>query len=189
MTTLGHDPCPTYPSGRGVWRLVRAIPAGSWTAGVGASGRLVGHTSRSLITVETYLGQPAATEDVTSPAAYLAAVARVDPAAVGGPGPGRRGGAWGTTRQRPCGTLVDRGCWHWSSGPDDPLISTSLAVCGCGSICPPGRSSWWCTGWTSLAAAGLPARTTATVCCRGARSRPRPPPCSGRKRSRGAVRA
>ena len=43
---------------------------------------LVGHTSRSLVTVETYLGQPAATEDLTSPAAYLAGVAAVDPASV-----------------------------------------------------------------------------------------------------------
>ena len=43
---------------------------------------LVGHTSRSLITVETYLGQPAESEQLTSPAAYLAAVAAVDHASV-----------------------------------------------------------------------------------------------------------
>jgi uncharacterized protein (TIGR03083 family) len=37
---------------------------------------LVGHTSRSLITVDTYLDQPADTEAATSGAAYYAAIAR-----------------------------------------------------------------------------------------------------------------
>jgi uncharacterized protein (TIGR03083 family) len=41
---------------------------------------LVGHTSRSLITVSTYLQQPAQTEDITTPQEYYA---RVNPAALG----------------------------------------------------------------------------------------------------------
>jgi len=36
---------------------------------------LVGHTSRSLVTVETYLDQPAGTEEVTSAAAYYRRIA------------------------------------------------------------------------------------------------------------------
>jgi len=47
---------------------------------------LVGHTSRSLITVETYLGQPADTEEVPTPAAYYVAVAGIDPHSVVGRG-------------------------------------------------------------------------------------------------------
>ena len=65
--------------------LVAAIATDQWRRrGLGEWDlrALVGHTSRSLVTVETYLGQPAATEDLTSPAAYLAAVATVDPASV-----------------------------------------------------------------------------------------------------------
>ncbi len=38
---------------------------------------LVGHTSRSLITVETYLQQPAEHEDLASPEAYYAAIAGI----------------------------------------------------------------------------------------------------------------
>ena len=39
---------------------------------------LVGHTSRSLLTVETYLGRPADTEEVPGPAAYYVAIADID---------------------------------------------------------------------------------------------------------------
>jgi uncharacterized protein (TIGR03083 family) len=41
---------------------------------------LVGHASRSLITVSTYLQQPAGTEDITTPQEYYA---RVNPTALG----------------------------------------------------------------------------------------------------------
>ena len=44
---------------------------------------LVGHTSRSLLTVETYLGRPAAAVDLSSPADYIRATrarAAADPA-------------------------------------------------------------------------------------------------------------
>ena len=64
--------------------LVRAIPDDRWTGpGLGEWDlrALVGHTSRSLITVETYLNQPAETEDVRTPEAYYLAIANVDRAA------------------------------------------------------------------------------------------------------------
>jgi hypothetical protein len=65
--------------------LVRRIPADSWDSpGLGKWDlrSLVGHTSRSLVTVETYLGRPAEVDDVPSPAAYYAAIADTDHAAV-----------------------------------------------------------------------------------------------------------
>jgi uncharacterized protein (TIGR03083 family) len=69
--------------------LVRRIPPDCWDGpGLGEWDlrSLVGHTSRSLITVETYLGQPADTEEVPTPAAYYVAVAGIDPDSVVGRG-------------------------------------------------------------------------------------------------------
>lgn len=57
--------------------LVRTIPESAWDGtGLGEWDlrALVGHTSRSLSTVSTYLGNPAAHEDVTSAAGYYAMV-------------------------------------------------------------------------------------------------------------------
>ena len=68
--------------------LVDAIPATAWDGpGLGEWDlrALVGHTSRSLITVVEYLGRPVDAEEVATPEAYYAAVARIagaDPAAV-----------------------------------------------------------------------------------------------------------
>jgi uncharacterized protein (TIGR03083 family) len=63
--------------------LVREIPAEAWDGpGLGEWDlrALVGHTSRSLITVSTYLQQPAETEDITAPHEYYA---MVNPSALG----------------------------------------------------------------------------------------------------------
>ena len=65
--------------------LVPRIPADRWNGpGLGEWDlrSLVGHTSRSLVTVETYLDQPAETEEVPTAAAYYAAIARTAHAAV-----------------------------------------------------------------------------------------------------------
>ena len=65
--------------------LVPRIPDDRWNGpGLGEWDlrSLVGHTSRSLVTVQTYLDQPAETEEVPSPAAYYVAVAGLDNAAV-----------------------------------------------------------------------------------------------------------
>ena len=85
---------------------------------------LVGHTSRSLVTVETYLGQPAATEDLTSPAAYLAGVAAVDPASVADRGRAA-GKALGDDPAGAVRALVDR-VLPLVAGNDDPLVTTAL---------------------------------------------------------------
>ena len=69
--------------------LVRRIPEDRWNGpGLGEWNlrALVGHTSRSLVTVETYLGQPVETEEVPTPAAYYVAIAGIDHAAVVGRG-------------------------------------------------------------------------------------------------------
>ena len=63
--------------------LVHDLPAGRWDGpGLGAWDlrSLVGHASRSLITVSTYLQQPASTEDIHTAQEYYA---RVNPAALG----------------------------------------------------------------------------------------------------------
>lgn len=68
--------------------LVRQIRPDQWEGpGLGSWSlrSLVGHTSRSLITVENALDQPTDHVDVTSPAGYYAAIRstlRADPAAV-----------------------------------------------------------------------------------------------------------
>ncbi|MGV0793107.1 maleylpyruvate isomerase family mycothiol-dependent enzyme [Mycolicibacterium sp. XJ1819] len=63
--------------------LVREIPAEAWGGpGLGEWDvrALVGHTSRSLTTVRTYLQTPAAREDLTAPEQYYL---RVTPSALG----------------------------------------------------------------------------------------------------------
>ena len=63
--------------------LVRQIPAAAWDGpGLGEWDlrALVGHTSRSLITVSTYLTTTAEREDITTPAEYYV---RVTPSALG----------------------------------------------------------------------------------------------------------
>lgn len=90
MNEVSLDPRPTFAEAAQAFvELVRAIPADAWDGpGLGEWDlrSLVGHTSRSLITVETYLDQPADREDVPSAAAYYAPIATVDPAAVVGRG-------------------------------------------------------------------------------------------------------
>jgi uncharacterized protein (TIGR03083 family) len=64
-------------------RLVRDIPADAWDGpGLGEWDlrSLVGHASRSLITVSTYLQTSAAREDIATPQEYYA---RVNPSALG----------------------------------------------------------------------------------------------------------
>ena|SRR5215213_281963 len=65
--------------------LVRRLPPDRWDgSGLGEWNlrALVGHTSRALVTVQTYLGRPVDTEDVPTPAAYYLAIAGIDQAAV-----------------------------------------------------------------------------------------------------------
>jgi uncharacterized protein (TIGR03083 family) len=138
--------------------LVAAITRDQWgEPGLGEWDlrALVGHTSRSLVTVETYLGQPAATEDLTSPAAYLAAVARVDPAS--GVDRGRAAGvALGDDPAATVRTLLDR-VLPLVAGEDDPLISTLLGGMRLRQYLPTRTFELVVHGLDIARAAGLPA--------------------------------
>ena len=138
--------------------LVAAITRDQWgEPGLGEWDlrALVGHTSRSLVTVETYLGQPAATEDLTSPAAYLAAVARVDPASV--VDRGRAAGvALGDDPAATVRTLLDR-VLPLVAGEDDPLISTLLGGMRLRQYLPTRTFELVVHGLDIARAAGLPA--------------------------------
>ena len=89
MTTAA-DPIATFASAaRSFAALVHDIPAGAWDGpGLGDWDlrSLVGHTSRSLITVSTYLQAAAEREDVATPHEYYAMVnpsaLGIDPAAI-----------------------------------------------------------------------------------------------------------
>ena len=105
--------------------LVDQIDPDGWTGpGLGEWDlrALVGHTSRSLTTVESYLGQPAVAEDLTSAAAYLAAVASIDPASVADRGRAA-GAALGDNPVAALHALVDR-VLPLTDRDDDPVIST-----------------------------------------------------------------
>lgn len=74
--------------------------------------------------METYLGQPAASEELGSPAAYLAAIATVDPVSVVERGRAA-GAALGDDRAAAVRALVDR-VLPLVAADHDPLISTAL---------------------------------------------------------------
>jgi uncharacterized protein (TIGR03083 family) len=82
--TAPSDPIAGFTSAaRGFAALVHDIPWDRWDGpGLGEWDlrSLVGHASRSLITVSTYLQQAAAGEDITTPQEYYA---KVNPAALG----------------------------------------------------------------------------------------------------------
>ncbi|MET1006991.1 MAG: maleylpyruvate isomerase N-terminal domain-containing protein [Propionibacteriaceae bacterium] len=108
--------------------LVGRIPGNAWTGpGLGEWDlrSLVGHTTRSLITVDTYLDRPTETEVVASPDDYYRAthtVANADPAAV--TERGRQAGlALGDDPVAAVRLLIDR-VMPRIYAVDDPLIET-----------------------------------------------------------------
>ena len=105
--------------------LVRSIPPASWNGpalGEWSVRDLVGHTSRALITVETYLRQPADIEDVSTPAGYLAGTGAVDAAAVAARGR-EAGRALGADPMATIEALIDR-VLPLIDRDDNPLITT-----------------------------------------------------------------
>jgi uncharacterized protein (TIGR03083 family) len=123
------DPVTSFASAaRSFAALVHEVPGGRWDGpGLGEWDlrALVGHASRSLITVSTYLQQPAETEDITTPQEYYA---RVNPAALGMAPEGvvERGRQAGRDLgEDPAATvleLVSRVCDELA-GAGDPLIT------------------------------------------------------------------
>ena len=108
--------------------LVRRIPDDAWAGpglGVWDLRSLVGHASRSLITVDTYLDRPAASERLASPEAYVAGgrtMVGTDHAAVAERG--RQAGlALGADPAAAVHASVERVRQRVESA-DDPLIET-----------------------------------------------------------------
>jgi uncharacterized protein (TIGR03083 family) len=110
---------------RTVADLVATIPAAAW-AGPGLGDwdlrALVGHTSRSLLTVEAYLDQPAAVEDLAGPVDYLLAIGRVDASSVVERGRAA-GDALGDDPAAAVRAIVDR-VLPLLDRDDDPLVTT-----------------------------------------------------------------
>lgn len=108
--------------------LVDRIPADSWSGpGLGEWDlrSLVGHTSRSLITVDTYLDRPTDVEAVPSPEAYLRAgraLVNADPTAVAQRGRDA-GVALGEDPARAVRALVERVLPRVAEA-GDPVIET-----------------------------------------------------------------
>ena len=120
---------PSYgQAARAVADLVDTIPPDRWDGpGLGEWDlrALVGHTSRSLLTVETYLQRPAEQEDLATAAAYVAAGRRL--AADAGGGVAQRGRDAGKALgPRPADgftAIVDR-VLPQCERADDPVIAT-----------------------------------------------------------------
>jgi len=113
---------------RGFADLVRQIPPAAYSGpglGVWDLRSLVGHTSRSLITVDSYLDRPAAREDLPTPEAYVSAsssMVAADPDAVAERG--RQAGlALGEDPAATVTDLVER-VLPRAAGAGDPLIET-----------------------------------------------------------------
>jgi len=128
VTTTPESIAPFASAAKSFAALVHQIPEGRWD-GPGLGGwdlrSLVGHTSRSLITVSTYLQTSAEREDIATPHEYYARVnpstLGIDPAAV--LERGRQAGIdLGDDPAAAVDGLVER-AFGDLEGIDDPLIT------------------------------------------------------------------
>jgi uncharacterized protein (TIGR03083 family) len=109
---------------------VAQIKAGQWQQpglGVWTVRDLVGHTSRALLTVETYLATPAATLDLTRPVDYYlkAAQSLADPAAVAARGR-EAGEALGANPVSTVRDIATRVLASVKTAADDALVRTPV---------------------------------------------------------------
>ena len=135
--------------------LVHRIPGDAWDGpGLGDWDlrSLVGHASRSLITVSTYLQTPAEREDVATPQEYYARIRAVasnagaDAIVERGRQAGRDLGA----DPAPPSTISLSACWaSWPEAGTRSSRSSAGSASGCTHTCRPGRSSSRCTAWIS----------------------------------------
>ena len=109
---------------------VQCLGAETWQQpglGVWAVRDLVGHTSRALLTVETYLAEPATGRDVYQPADYFlqARAMLADPAAVAARGR-EAGVALGSDPARVIRDIADRVLVRVAAAADDVLVRTPV---------------------------------------------------------------
>jgi uncharacterized protein (TIGR03083 family) len=159
MSEVSHDSRDTFAEAAQAFvELVRAVPPDAWDGpGLGEWDlrSLVGHTSRSLITVETYLSQPANREDVVSAAAYYAAISTIDPAAVAGRGR-EAGRALGDDPVAAIQSLVTR-VLGVVERAENPLITTAAGGVRLRTYLPTRTFELVVHGLDIAAAANLPA--------------------------------
>lgn len=122
---------------------------------------LVGHTSRAMVTVLTYLDRPGETEDVGSPEAYYALLSAqtgegANAAAVAQRGR-QAGEALGTDPRAAFRDLVDRAVVRVTAADPDALIEAIAGGIRVGSYVPTRTVELVVHGLDIAAAAGLPA--------------------------------
>lgn len=126
MSELSEQAAVFDQAARAVADLVVTIAVDAWDGpGLGDWDlrALVGHTSRSLLTVEAYLATPAEREDLASPETYVAtAIASVDPSSITQRGRDA-GAALGADPADAFATIVTR-VLPLLDRDDDPLVTT-----------------------------------------------------------------
>jgi hypothetical protein len=148
--------------------LVARIPPGAWDGpglGVWDLRALVGHTSRSLITVTTYLAQRAPAVEVATPEAYYVAVARAGGAnreAVAERGR-VAGTALGDDPATAFRTLLVDATAALDGAADDDVVPTIVGAMRVGSYLPTRTFELAVHGLDIAAATGLPVRFAPTV--------------------------
>lgn len=116
---------PFEEAARAFVAITRRVPSGGWDGpGLGEWDlrALVGHTSRALVTVETYLARPAATVAVESPAGYFRRASAADSAAVAERGR-QAGASLGPDPATSVQALVDR-VLPLVAAAGDPVVET-----------------------------------------------------------------
>jgi hypothetical protein len=148
--------------------LVARIPPDAWAgAGLGVWDlrALVGHTSRALVTVVTYLAKPAAAEEVATPEAYFVLVARAGGAnseAVAQRGRDA-GAALGADPAVAFRALVGDAATALEGAGDDDLITTVAGGMRVTSYLPTRTFELAVHGADIAAATGLPVEFTPSV--------------------------
>lgn len=133
MTTTNGaigNPIDTFAdAARGLTRLVATVPPSAWDGpGLGEWDlrSLVGHASRSVITVITYLGRPAPTEELPDAASYIVGIRGMlasDTAAINERG--RQAGlALGADPAAAIEELVEQAVGLTRAVENDPVIET-----------------------------------------------------------------
>jgi uncharacterized protein (TIGR03083 family) len=140
--------------------LVGRIPPDAWDGpglGVWDLRALVGHTSRALVTVVTYLAKPAPEEDVPTPEAYYVLVARAGSANADAVAQRGRdaGAALGDDPPSAFRALVDDAAAALDGAGDDDLITTVAGGMRVGSYLPTRTFELAVHGTDIAAATGL----------------------------------